>query len=103
LDQLPARCHVAIPGLPLGANVAVCVSGRDGVRMTLDFGGTCQARTAVRVMNRVARVSTLAERAMLAGAMLGWHCVVTDGVSVGERDRRVDCGGRRGAASRAWH
>jgi len=54
-------------------------------------------------MNRVARVSTLAERAMLAGAMLGWHCVVTDGVSVGERDRRVDCGGRRGAASRAWH
>ena len=36
---LPWRCHVVLPGLPAGANVAVCERGTNGVRMTsIDLG-----------------------------------------------------------------
>ena len=76
---LPRQCHVVIPGLPAGCNVAICIRGRPGVTLTtLNFGETRAARAAVRAMNRAVGVSAVAEHAMLAGAMLAWHCVLAD-------------------------
>jgi len=35
--SMPAQCHVVLPGLPLGSNVALCVFGQAGVGMTDAF------------------------------------------------------------------
>ena len=52
LAQLPLRCHAVLPGLPAGANVAVCERGTNGVRMTsIDLGGFSTARRLVRALN----------------------------------------------------
>ena len=49
---LPLRCHVVLPGLPAGGNVAVCERGASGVRMTsIDLGGFSTARRLVRALN----------------------------------------------------
>ena len=49
---LPLRCHVVLPGLPAGANVAVCERGSHGVRITsIDLGGFSTARRLVRALN----------------------------------------------------
>lgn len=34
---MPAQCHVVLPGLPVGSNVALCVFGQAGVGMTDAF------------------------------------------------------------------
>jgi hypothetical protein len=74
LRDLPLRCHVVLPGLPAGSNVAICVRGEQGVRLTrLDFGDAQQASAIVRAFNASLGIPAAAERAMLAGCLLGWH------------------------------
>ena len=71
--DLPERCHVVLPGLPAGANVALCVRGETGVRLTpMNFGDTEAARSMVRAYNASLGISAEAERAMLAGCLRGW-------------------------------
>lgn len=99
---LPQRCHVVVPGLPAGANVGVCVRGRAGLILTgLNLGACRQARAAVRAMNAAIGVTAVAEHAMLAGAMLGWHCAMADPVYLSLNDRRFTGGGR--SAGRVLH
>ena len=70
---LPHRCHVVLPRLPAGGNIAVCVRGERGVRLTgLNFGGTEEARAIVRAINASLGIGAVAEQAMLAGCLLGW-------------------------------
>ena len=71
--ELPERCHVVLPGLPAGANVALCILGEAGVRLTLmNLGETEAAQGLVRAFNASLGISAQAERAMLAGCLLGW-------------------------------
>jgi hypothetical protein len=68
LAGLPLRCHVVIPGLPAGGNVAVCERGASGVRMTsIDLGGFSTARRLVRALNDTLGIDAAAEHAMLVG------------------------------------
>ena len=72
--DLPERCHVVLPGLPAGANVALCVRGETGVRLTLmNLGDTEAARGLIRAFNASLGISAEAERAMLEGCLLGWR------------------------------
>ena len=75
LARLPLRCHVVLPGLPAGANVAVCERGTHGVRMTsIDLGGFPTARRLVRALNNALGIDAAAEHAMLVGCLRGWNC-----------------------------
>ena len=70
---LPLRCHVVLPGLPAGANVAVCERGTSNVRMTsIDRGGFSTARRLVRALNDTLGIDAAAEHAMLVGCLRGW-------------------------------
>ena len=70
---LPQRCHVVLPGLPTGGNIAICVRGERGVRLTgLNFGGTEEARAIVRAINASLGIGVAAEQAMMAGCLFGW-------------------------------
>ena len=70
---LPLRCHVVLPGLPAGANVAVCERGNHGVRITsIDLGGFSTARRLVRALNDTLGIDAAAEHAMLVGCLRGW-------------------------------
>lgn len=70
---LPLRCHVVLPGLPAGANVAVCERGSHGVRITsIDLGGFSTARRLVRALNDALGIDAAAEHAMLVGCLRGW-------------------------------
>lgn len=72
--ELPERCHVVLPGLPAGANVAVCVRGESGVRLTaMNLGATEAAQVMVRAFNASLGISAQAERSMLSGCLLGWE------------------------------
>lgn len=76
---LPLRCHVVLPGLPAGANVAVCERGANGVRMTsIDLGGFSAARRLVRALNDALGIDAAAEHAMLVGCLRGWSREVAD-------------------------
>jgi hypothetical protein len=92
--DLPVRCHVVVPGMPPGRNIAVVVRGVPGVRFTgLDFGSSPTAHVLVRALNVASGVSAAAGRLMLAGAMLGWGSVwEPDGRALG---RPVDIDGAR--------
>lgn len=71
---LPAWCLLALPGLPAGANVVMCVQGEQGVRLTsLDFGSYVAARRTVRALNRSLDIDETAERSMLIGCLIGWR------------------------------
>ena len=71
---LPLRCHVVLPGLPAGANVAVCERGNHGVRITsIDLGGFSTARRLVRALNDAIGIDAAAEHAMLVGCLRGWN------------------------------
>jgi hypothetical protein len=71
--ELPERCHVVLPGLPAGANVALCVLGEAGVRLTvINLGETEAAQGLVRGFNASLGIGAQAERAMLEGCLLGW-------------------------------
>lgn len=71
--ELPERCHVVLPGLPAGANVALCIRGEAGVRLTpMSLGETEAAQGLVRAFNASLGISAHAERAMLSGCLLGW-------------------------------
>lgn len=73
LAGLPLRCHVVLPGLPAGGNVAVCERGASGVRMTsIDLGGFSTARRLVRALNDTLGIDAAAEHAMLVGCLRGW-------------------------------
>ena len=73
---LPLRCHVVLPGLPAGANVAVCERGSHGVRITsIDLGGFSTARRLVRALNDALGIDAAAEHAMLVGCLRGWSGV----------------------------
>lgn len=70
---LPERCHVVLPGLPAGQNVAVAILGESGVRLTsIDLGDWVTAQRTVRELNQTRGVGIDAERRMLVGCMLGW-------------------------------
>ncbi len=72
-NELPHRCHVVLPGLCAGANIAICVRGEQGVRLTrMNLGSTHEARAIVRAFNASLGIGIAAERAMLAGCLLGW-------------------------------
>ncbi len=74
LTGLPLRCHVVLPGLPAGANVAVCERSTNGVRMTsIDLGGFSTARRLVRALNDTLGIDAAAEHAMLVGCLRGWN------------------------------
>jgi hypothetical protein len=74
---LPLRCHVVLPGLPAGGNVAVCERGTDGVCMTnIDLGGFSTARRLVRALNDTLGIDAAAEHAMLVGCLRGWNSEV---------------------------
>ena len=71
---LPWRCHVVLPELPAGANVAVCEHGTNGVRMTsIDLGAFPIARRLVRALNETLGIDAVAEHAMLVGCLRGWR------------------------------
>lgn len=71
--MLPAHCHVVIPGLQPGANVALATYGLEGLVFTkLNFGETHAARAAIRILNAANGISAVEEHAMLAGSMFGW-------------------------------
>lgn len=71
--DLPDRCHTVLPGLPAGSNVALCVRGESGVRLTtLDFGPSNDARSIVRAFNASLGIDVEQEKAMLAGCLFGW-------------------------------
>jgi hypothetical protein len=73
LARLPLRCHVVLPGLPAGANVAVCERGTSGVHITsIDLGGFSTARRLVRALNDTLGIDAAAEHAMLVGCLRGW-------------------------------
>jgi hypothetical protein len=73
-ERLPTECHVVIPGLPAGKNVAVLKRWREGFEITLlNFGDTAAARRLVRRLNAAKGISAAEEHAMLAGACFGWH------------------------------
>lgn len=87
--RMPARCHVVLPGLPAGGNVALCVRGEAGVRMTqISVGETLAARQVVRAFNESLGIDGATEFAMLAGCMLGWDCELADPAFVRETDPR---------------
>lgn len=86
---LPRRCHVVLPGLPAGGNVAVCVHGTRGVRMTsIDLGDTQAARRLVRAINDSLGIDAAAEHAMLAGCIVGWNSPLADPAFLRATDRR---------------
>ncbi len=86
---LPRRCHVVLPGLPAGGNVAVCVHGTRGVRMTrIDLGDTQAARRLVRAINDSLGIDAAAEHAMLAGCLVGWSSALADPAFLRATDRR---------------
>ena len=86
---LPQRCHVVLPGLPAGDNVAVCVQGTCGVRMTsIDLGDTEAARRLVRSINDSLGIDAAAEHAMLAGCLVGWNSPLADPAFLRATDRR---------------
>lgn len=71
--ELPQQCHVVLPGLSAGSNIAVCVRGEQGVRITqLNFGDSVAARRIVAAFNVTLGIDADIERAMLAGCLLGW-------------------------------
>ena len=70
---LPLRCHVVLPVLPAGANVAICERGTNGVHMTsIELGGFSTARRLVRALNDTLGIDAAAEHAMLVGFLRGW-------------------------------
>ena len=70
---LPRLCYAVLPGLPAGGNIAICVRGEEGVRLTrMDMGETQRARAIVRSFNASMGIGAAAERAMLAGCLFGW-------------------------------
>lgn len=72
--DLPERCHTVLPGLPAGSNVALCVRGEQGVRLTaLDFGPSNRAGAIVRAFNASLGIDVDQEKAMLAGCLFGWE------------------------------
>ncbi len=76
---LPLRCHVVLPGLPAGANVAICERGTHGVRMTtVDLGDFCAARRLVRALNDALGIDAAAEHAMLVGCLRSWNSEMAD-------------------------
>jgi hypothetical protein len=71
--DLPERCHTVLPGLPAGGNVALCVRGESGVRMTaLNLGSADEASVIVRAFNASLGIDVEHEKALLAGCLLGW-------------------------------
>lgn len=71
--DLPERCHTVLPGLPAGNNVALCVRGESGVRLTaLDLGPSNNAGAIVRAFNASLGINVEQEKAMLAGCLFGW-------------------------------
>ena len=71
--HLPGRCHTVLPGLPAGSNVALCVRGEGGIRLTaLDFGPSNDASAIVRAFNASLGIDVEQEKAMLAGCLFGW-------------------------------
>jgi hypothetical protein len=77
--SLPQRCHVVLPGLPAGANVAVCERGTHGVRLTtIDLGEFAAARRLVRALNDALGIDAAAEHAMLIGCLRRWDSVMAD-------------------------
>ena len=72
--DLPERCHTVLPGLPAGGNVALCVRGESGVRLTaLDLGPSNDASAVVRALNASLGIDVEQEKAMLAGCLFGWE------------------------------
>lgn len=70
---LPRLCYAVLPGLPAGGNIAICVRGEEGVRLTrMEMGATQRARAIVRAFNESLGIGAAAERAMLAGCLFGW-------------------------------
>jgi len=88
-DALPQRCHVVLPGLPAGGNVAICVRGERGVRMTrMHLGNTEAAWRIVRAFNASLGIDAAAEHAMLAGCLIGWNSELADPAFLRATDRR---------------
>ena len=84
--ELPQQCHVVLPGPAAGSNIAVCVRGEQGVRITqLNFGDSVAARRIVAAFNVTLEIDADIERAMLAGCLLGWgpRGAVADGARRG--------------------
>jgi hypothetical protein len=99
-DGLPTRCHVVLPGLPAGRNVAVCARGERGVRMTrLNLGDTVAARRIVRAFNDSLGIDAAAEHAMLAGCLIGWDSELADPAFLRARRTGVSWAW---ACQRAW-
>jgi hypothetical protein len=72
-SDLPERFHTVLPGLPAGRNVALCVRGESGMRLTaLNLGSSNDASVIVRAFNASLGIDVEQEKAMLAGCLLGW-------------------------------
>lgn len=81
--DLPERCHTVLPSLPAGSNVALCVRGEQGVRLTaLDFGPSNRAGAIVRAFNASLGIDVDQEKAMLAGCLFGWEPFVVPRASI---------------------
>ena len=87
---LPHCCHVVLPGLPAGSNVAVCVRGVQGVRMTrIDLGDWQAARRLVRAINGSLGIDAAAEHAMLVGCLRSWDSELAEPDFLRATDRRL--------------
>ena len=77
--SLPQQCHTVLPGQPAGANVALCVRGEAGVRLThIDAGDYEAAQRVVQAFNASLGIDAAVEQAMLAGCLIGWDHQLAD-------------------------
>lgn len=101
---LPRCCHVVLPGLPAGGNVAVCVCGAHGVHMTnIDLGEWQAARRRVRAINDSLGIDAAAEHAMLAGCLRGWDSEMANPDFLRATDRRFVATRRHGESAPVLH
>ena len=93
--NLPQQCHTVLPGQPAGANVALCVRGEAGVRLTrIDLGDHETALRIVRAFNESLGIDTAIEHAMFAGCMVGWDTELADPDYLRRTDPRFMKGNR---------
>ena len=93
--SLPQQCHTVLPGQPAGANVALCVRGEAGVRLTrIDVGDHEAAQRVVQAFNESLGIDPATEHAMLAGCLVGWDTELADPDYLRRTDPRFMQGGR---------
>ena len=94
---LPHCCHVVLPGLPAGGNVAVCVRRCAwGAHDEYRPGGLAGSNDSLGI-------DAAAEHAMLAGCLRGWDSELADPDFLRATDRRFMATRRHGESVPVLH